>query len=83
MNSIINLPEAEIGGEYVIVKVDGGNYLVKKRLLEMGLIPGVKILVLGKAPLGGPIHIKVMNCNIAIRTDQAKGIFLVRNSTNP
>lgn len=49
------------------------------RLLELGVTRGTDITVLGKAPLGDPMIIRVRGCQFAIRMREAEHI-LVRVS---
>lgn len=45
-----------------------------QRLMEMGIVDGAKVTVLGFAPLGCPMRILVGECQLAIRKLEAKGI---------
>lgn len=44
------------------------------RLLEMGIVPGARVLVLNRAPLGDPIRIFVSNYHLALRREEARSI---------
>ena len=46
------------------------------KLLEMGFLPGSKIKLNFKAPLGDPISIRVSGYNVSIRLDEAAMILL-------
>lgn len=54
--NIVSINELEVGdsGQVVSIKAQGG---LKRRLLDMGLITGVKLQVKGKAPLGDPFQL--------------------------
>jgi len=56
-----------------IVKIDQINIqgVHRKRLQEMGLIPGKKIYVQKFAPLGNPMEIKINGQSISIRNEEA------------
>ena len=43
----------------------------KVRLAEMGIMPGIDIRMIKKAPFGGPIHIKINNYYITLRKEDA------------
>ncbi len=47
---------------------------LKKKLLELGLFPGQIVSVVQKAPLGGPIKIKVRDYCLALRPSEAEKI---------
>ena len=42
------------------------------RLMEMGVVPGASAVMLGRAPLGDPIHYRVDDCELSIRREQAR-----------
>ena len=46
------------------------------KLLEMGFLPGSKIKLNFKAPLGDPLSIRVSGYNVSIRLDEAAMILL-------
>lgn len=41
------------------------------RLMEMGLIDGARAEVIGRAPLGDPIHVRVNDFSLSIRCEDA------------
>ena len=73
MNKELKLANAKIGGKYVVVKVEGPA-LVKRRLLDMGIISGTKLEVIGVAPLGDPLHIKARGYDLTLRLDEALNV---------
>ncbi|WP_254511964.1 FeoA family protein [Anatilimnocola floriformis] len=46
------------------------------RLMEMGLIPGTELTVLGVAPLGDPLEIEVRGYRLSIRKSEAARVQL-------
>lgn len=54
-----------------VTHVDGSNRL-GRRLLDLGLTPGVKVEVEGHAPLGDPLIIRARGCRMGIRRCEAK-----------
>ncbi|MDV0441205.1 FeoA family protein [Methanorbis furvi] len=49
---------------------------ITKRLLELGITRGTDITVLGNAPLGDPMIVRVRGCQFAIRKNEAKNILM-------
>ncbi len=45
-----------------------------KKFADVGLVPGTKLMVEGKAPFGGLLRVKIMETSIAIHRDDAKSI---------
>jgi ferrous iron transport protein A len=72
---MMKLSEAEVGREYVIVKIDASG-LVKRRILDLGLLPGLKIKVLRRAPLGDPIEVLVKGNPLTIRGSEANHVIV-------
>jgi ferrous iron transport protein A len=51
-----------------------GETAVAKRLMEMGVVPGVSVRVVKTAPLGDPIEISIRGSHMAIRKSEAEAI---------
>jgi Fe2+ transport system protein FeoA len=56
-----------------ITAVDGTRGF-RRRLLEMGLVPGTEIILRNVAPLGDPLEIEVRHGRLSIRTHEAAQI---------
>ena len=72
---MIRLSRAKVGRIYRVVRVEGAG-LVKRRILDLGLLPGLEIKVIRKAPLGDPIEIVAKGNPISIRKAEAEKIIL-------
>jgi len=72
---MIRLSDAKIGETYRIVRIEGAG-LVKRRILDLGLLPGLRIKVVRKAPLGDPIEIIAKGNPISIRSSEAERVIL-------
>jgi ferrous iron transport protein B len=53
-----------------------GPIAVRRRLAEMGLVPGVDLAVARVAPLGDPIEITLRGYRLSLRADQARCVAL-------
>ena len=49
-----------------------------RRLMEMGVIPGVVVQVVKAAPFGDPIEVRVRGYSLAMRKNEADAIEVVR-----
>lgn len=47
---------------------------VRRKLMDMGLVPGSKIEVIRVAPLGDPIEFSIKGYNLSIRKQEASNI---------
>jgi len=50
---------------------------VRRRLVEMGFVPGVAVAVVGTAPLGDPLEVTLRGYRLAIRRREAAGVTVV------
>ena len=49
----------------------GGERAFRRRLLELGFLPGVQVTVLGIAPMGDPMDLEVRGCRFSVRRSAA------------
>lgn len=49
----------------------GGDRAFRRRLLELGFLPGVEVRVLGVAPMGDPLDIEIRGCRFSLRRAEA------------
>lgn len=61
-------------GSTATVKEVGGSRSFRRRLLEMGLVPGTPVKVVNIAPLGDPLFIEVRGSQWSLRHDEAAEI---------
>jgi Fe2+ transport system protein FeoA len=61
-------------GKAATIKAVEGTRVFRRRLLEMGLIPGVEVRVVTIAPLGDPLRIEVRGGQWSIRRNEAAQI---------
>ncbi len=47
------------------------------RLMEMGLIEGALVELLGRAPLGDPLHVRLGDYQLSLRRDEADLVDIV------
>ena len=68
-----SLADVALGQSATVREVDGTRAF-RRRLLEMGLVPGVAVRVVTVAPLGDPIQIEVRGGQWSIRRVEAAQI---------
>jgi ferrous iron transport protein A len=71
----IVLRQMKKGQSGIIASVKASGEL-GRRLMEMGLVPGTKIKIQGRAPLKDPVAIQVMDCTITLRNNEADHILI-------
>lgn len=67
------LADAPRDTPFAIVAVEGARGF-RRRLMEMGLVPGTKVTVRNVAPLGDPMEIEVRHGRLSIRKAEAARI---------
>lgn len=72
-NQTIRLTELPYGRTARVVSVSGDS-VITRRLLEMGVIPGIELTVLRSAPFGDPIEVRVRGYSLAMRRTEAATI---------
>jgi Fe2+ transport system protein FeoA len=61
-------------GDIAKVSAINGDSSITKRLMEMGVVPGVSIRVVKTAPFGCPMEIRVRGFSLALRKSEAESI---------
>ena len=56
------------------VELVGGDPAVVQRLYELGLLEGEEFEVVGFAPLGDPLELRVGNTRLSLRLADARGV---------
>jgi len=69
----ISLNQATIGS---FIKIDSLALegVMRRRLLDLGFVPGAVVEVVRKSPLGDPIAFRVSQTTIALRSDESSKI---------
>lgn len=69
------LKDVRIGHSATVVKLEGEG-AVKRRIMDMGITKGTRILVKKVAPLGDPLELTVRGYQLSIRKEDAKKIIV-------
>ena len=67
LSSLADLPVGT-AGRISSVELDG---LLRRRVLDLGMVPGTQVECIRKSPVGDPIAFRVRNTTIALRSDDA------------
>ena len=63
-------------GQGGIIDTVGGEGPLRLRFLDMGLIPGTRVVLQKVAPMGDPIQIRVRGYELTIRREDARKMTL-------
>jgi len=61
-------------GQAAKVEQVRGEGVFRRRLLELGLVPGTEVMKVGQAPLGDPLRIRVRDAVLSIRRADARRV---------
>jgi ferrous iron transport protein A len=70
-------------GELLTVERLGGERSFRRRLMELGLVPGTLVEMVGVAPLGDPLELLVRGCSLSIRRGEALWVSVRRQAGSP
>ena len=79
MGASIKLSELPAGQSGIIASIPSGRTALT-RLREMGLVPGTRVTIVRRAPLGEPIEISVHGSRLAMRNHEAAFIELAASA---
>lgn len=80
-STLHSLNLAELGhGEFCRVIDIAGEDAVAARLMEMGVVPGTELVVMGSAIGGDPIEVRVRNYRLTLRRSEAGRVLVQRTS---
>ena len=71
---IVRLSELKQGQEGIIKEFNSNEIFLK--LMEMGCVPGEKILMEQIAPLGDPVSVSVSGYHLSLRLNEAEHILV-------
>jgi ferrous iron transport protein A len=78
----MTLKDIQPGTRVTVVRLTGHGK-IKRRLMDMGIIPGTEMEVQKVAPLGDPVEIKFKGYNLSLRQEEADTIDVeISNSSN-
>lgn len=77
----LTLNDIKAGSSAIVTKI-GSLGSLKRRLIDMGITPGVKITVRKVAPLGDPIEIRLRGYELSIRRSEAINIAVKKGGNN-
>ncbi len=67
-------------GQSAVVRTVGGEPSLRRRLLEMGLLPGTVLTVQKRAPFGDPLQLSLRHFSLTVRASDASHIQVERKS---
>jgi len=69
----MTLSKLPAGVNATVTAINGKGVIIR-RLMEMGVIPGISIRLIKAAPFGDPIEVRILGYSLAIRRNEADSI---------
>jgi Fe2+ transport system protein FeoA len=73
MSRETTLDQLEANASATVVSLSSTG-LERCRMLDLGIVPGTRVEVVMKSPLGDPVAYRVRGATVALRRDQARAI---------
>jgi Fe2+ transport system protein FeoA len=61
-------------GQWAVIERIGGSGALRRRILEMGIVKGVRVYVEKYAPLRDPMELNIKGTHISLRVEEASQI---------
>lgn len=61
-------------GQRATLAAIGGDRAFRRRLMELGFVPGTAVVLQKVAPLGDPLEYSVRGCSVSIRRREASAV---------
>jgi ferrous iron transport protein A len=72
---VVRLPELSAGAEARLLRV-GGPRSFRRRLMELGLLPGASVRVVRRVDVGDLVELEVRGCHISLRRGEARELWV-------
>ncbi len=71
-----SLDNVSINQKCKVVEIQSENIATRRRILDMGITPGVEITIIKTAPFGDPLEVKLRGYALSFRKADAKSIIV-------
>lgn len=65
------LSELTVGTSAILLEI-GGERAFRRRLMEMGLLPGTAVRLMRRVEVGGLVQLRVRGCSVSLRAKEAE-----------
>lgn len=67
----MSLNDLAVGSSARLLQV-GGRRAFRRRLMELGLLPGTSVRVVRRVPVGDLVELEVRGCHVSLRRSEAQ-----------
>ena len=65
------LKDISVGSTAILSEI-GGERAFRRRLMEMGLLPGTSVKLMRRVHVGGLVQLRVRGCSVSLRAHEAE-----------
>ena len=73
------LKDIAVGSTAIISEI-GGERTFRRRLMEMGLLPGTSVRLMRRVDIGGLVQLRVRGCSVSLRVHEAEALRFSKDS---
>lgn len=73
------LSSLPVGSFALVTGVSAGG-TIRRRLLDLGLVPGTRVEVIRRSPLGDPVAYNIRGAVIALRREESGQVMVLENT---
>jgi len=73
------LKEMQVGSTAILSEI-GGERTFRRRLMEMGLLPGTPVRLMRRVDVGGLVQLRVRGCSVSLRVREAERLRFVADT---
>lgn len=77
MEASTTLSAIPVGSSALITKINARG-LTRRRLLDLGLVPGTKVEVIRRSPAGDPVAFNIRGAIIALRKNESSQVLVAK-----
>ncbi|MEW6572466.1 MAG: FeoA family protein [Bacillota bacterium] len=78
MAGLVTLNTLPVGSFALVAKISAEG-MTRRRLLDLGLVPGTRVEVVRRSPLGDPIAYNIRGALIALRKEESSQVMVVNS----
>jgi len=68
---MMTLSEMRVGATAILSEI-GGERAFRRRLMEMGLLPGTPVRLIRRVEVGGLVQLRVRGCSVSLRVNEGQ-----------
>ena len=76
---MMTLKQMRVGSSGILSEIRADRAF-RRRLMEMGLLPGTRVRLMRRVEVGGLVQLRVRGCSVSLRVDEAERLRFVTDS---